>query len=151
MWFLNLLTNASESSSSVASSGGGWQIWVIFGVGILAIVGMSWFNNRSQRKRQQEMQEQLRAIKPGNKVKTIGGICGVVVEVNPEDNTFVLETGNEANGVSYLRFDMIAIYQTDAKKEDAQPAQETQPAQESQPAQEELVAETEESQEAKDE
>ena len=143
MWFLNLLTNASESSSSVASSGGGWQIWVIFGVGILAIVGMSWFNNRSQRKRQQEMQEQLRAIKPGNKVKTIGGICGVVVEVNPEDNTFVLETGNEANGKSYLRFDMIAIYQTDAKKEEAQPTAEAQPVAEEQA--------TEESQETKDE
>ena len=63
----------------------------------------------------------LSAVKPGNKVKTIGGICGVVVEVCPEDNTFVLETGTEKSGKSFIKFDMQAIYQTDAvveKKED---------------------------------
>ena len=56
----------------------------------------------------------LDAIQPGNKVKTIGGICGIVVEVNPDENTFVLETGTEASGKSYLKFDKQAIYQTDA-------------------------------------
>ena len=80
---------------------------------------LSYLSNRNQRKRQQEMQDTLRAIKPGNHVKTIGGICGTVVEVCPEENTFVLETGNEANGKSYIKFDMVAIYQSDAKKEEA--------------------------------
>jgi hypothetical protein len=47
-------------------------------------------------------------------VKTIGGICGVVVEICPEDNTFVLETGTEASGKSYIKFDMQAIYMSDA-------------------------------------
>ena len=56
----------------------------------------------------------LDAIQPGHKVKTIGGICGIVVEVNPEDNTFILETGTEASGKSYLKFDKQAVYQTDA-------------------------------------
>lgn len=69
---------------------------------------------RSQAKKQKEQMEQLNAIQPGNKVKTIGGICGIVVEVCPEDNTFVLETGTEASGKSYLKFDKQAIYQTDA-------------------------------------
>ena len=55
----------------------------------------------------------LNAIKPGNKVKTIGGICGVVVEVC-DDNTFVLETGTEKSGKSYMKFDKQAVYQTDA-------------------------------------
>jgi preprotein translocase subunit YajC len=62
----------------------------------------------------------LNALKPGCKVKTIGGICGVVVEVNREENTFVLETGNEANGKSYIKFDLVAVYQTDAKKDAAE-------------------------------
>ena len=63
----------------------------------------------------------LNAIQPGNKVKTIGGICGVVVEVCPEENTFILETGSETSGKSYIKFDKQAVYQTDAtaKKEDA--------------------------------
>jgi hypothetical protein len=46
-------------------------------------------------------------------VKTIGGICGTVVEVCKEDNTFVLETGSEKSGKSYLRFDKQAVYQSD--------------------------------------
>jgi RNA binding exosome subunit len=62
-------------------------------------------------------------------VKTIGGICGIVVEVNPEDNTFVLETGTEASGKSYLKFDKQAVYQTDAtvkKTEKATLSEETE-------------------------
>ncbi|MBO4939554.1 MAG: preprotein translocase subunit YajC [Clostridia bacterium] len=82
-------------------------------------------NRRSQKKRQEETQNMLDAIQPGNKVKTIGGICGTVVEVCKEDNTFVLETGSDKSGKSYIRFDKQAVYQSDVtvdkneeKKED---------------------------------
>ena len=81
----------------------------------------------------------LNAIKPGNKVKTIGGICGIVVEVCPDDNTFVLETGTENSGKSYIKFDRQAIYQTDAVVEE-QPVKE-EPVEEK-PAEETSVEET---------
>ena len=68
--------------------------------------------------------DMLNAIQPGNKVKTIGGICGVVVEVCPEDNTFVLETGTEASGKSYIKFDKQAVYQTDAVAKKEEPVAE---------------------------
>ena len=95
--------------------------------------------------------DMLNAIQPGSKVKTIGGICGVVVEVCPEDNTFVLETGTEASGKSYIKFDKQAVYQTDAmaKKEETAPVAEV-PAEEpfveetAEPATEEVVEATEE-------
>ena len=83
---------------------------VLFGLIIVWMV----FSKRTQEKRQQETMDMLNAIKPGNKVKTIGGICGIVVEVCPDDNTFVLETGTEASGKSYIKFDKQAVYQTDA-------------------------------------
>ena len=118
MFLWNLLTSSPDNPKE-----GDWMTWVFLGVAVLFIVGMFFFNGRTQKKRQQEMQETLDALKPGCKVKTIGGICGVVVEVDRAENTFVLETGNEANGKSYMKFDMIAIYQTDAKKE-AAPAEE---------------------------
>ena len=118
MFLWNLLTSSSDNQKE-----GDWMTWVFLGVAVLLIVGMFFFNGRTQKKRQQEMQETLDALKPGCKVKTIGGICGVVGEVDRAENTFVLETGNEANGKSYMKFDMIAIYQTDAKKE-AAPAEE---------------------------
>ena len=88
---------------------------IIMMVAVVALL-VVWmvYSNRSQKKRQQERLDTLSAIKPGNKVKTIGGICGVVVEVCPEDNTFVLETGTEASGKSYIKFDKDAVYQTDA-------------------------------------
>ena len=111
MQFLfNLLTSDA--------GGGDWKQKVlsyvlIGGVVVLFIVFMI-YNRRTQKKKQQETENMLNAIQPGNKVKTIGGICGVVVEVDPEDNTFVLETGTEASGKSYLKFDKQAVYQTDA-------------------------------------
>lgn len=101
---------------------------VLFGLIIVWMV----FSKRSQAKRQQETMDMLNAIKPGNKVKTIGGICGIVVEVCPEDNTFVLETGTENSGKSYIKFDKQAVYQTDAVVEKAAPVApaEEQPAEE---------------------
>lgn len=88
--------------------------WVLIIGLVLVIVVFMVLNSRSAKKRQKETQAMLDAIQPGNKVKTIGGVCGIVVEVNPEDNTFILETGTEATGKSYLKFDKQAVYQTDA-------------------------------------
>ena len=115
MWFFNLLTESVSDGSSDGAGGNGKFLLILF-LGIAAVVGMSYLNLRSQKKRQQEMQDRLRMIQPGNRVKTIGGICGTVVEVCLEENTFVLETGSETSGKSYIKFDMVAIYQTDAQK-----------------------------------
>lgn len=104
-----MLTNSSANTQS--GSGGSLLIMAIF---IAIIVVFMIFNSRAQKKRQKETVEMLNALKPGNKVKTIGGICGIVVEICPEDNTFVLETGSEASGKSYIKFDKQAVYQTDA-------------------------------------
>ena len=70
----------------------------------------------------------INSVKPGNKVKTIGGICGIVVEVDAEENTFVLETGTEQSGKCFIKFDKQAIYQTDAivEKTVAAPAEKTE-------------------------
>ncbi len=114
MGFWNLLADAAEdvAEKSWWDQYGGTLILIVVFVGIF--VAMMFFNRSNQKKRQQETDNMLNAIKPGNKVKTIGGICGIVVEVCPEDNTFVLETGTEASGKSYIKFDKQAVYQTDA-------------------------------------
>lgn len=108
----NLLTDGGNGNGN-----GGMLIFLAVVIGLVVVMNV--FSARSQKKKQQAMQEVLNAVKPGTKVKTIGGICGTVVEVCREENTFVLETGNEANGKSYIKFDMVAIYQSDAKKEEA--------------------------------
>ena len=44
-------------------------------------------------------------------IKTIGGVCGFLVEVNNDENTNVIETGTD-DKKSYVKFDKAAIYQT---------------------------------------
>ncbi len=99
--------------------------WIIFGVLIVAIIGLFIFSSRRRKKQEKDAQDLINAVQPGNKVKTIGGICGIVVEVDNEEQTFVLETGTEKSGKCFIKFDRQAIYQTDAavvKKTDEKPA-----------------------------
>ena len=133
-------------SSSAASGGSGGSSLILFGILFFIIIVFMVFNRRTQKKKQQETMNMLDAIKPGNKVKTIGGICGVVVEVCPEDNTFVMETGTEASGKSYLKFDKQAVYQTDAVVA-KEPAPAETPVEETEAKVEEAVFEEEKTEE----
>ena len=102
--------------------------YIIFGVLIVAIIAMFIFSSKRRKKQEEEAKNLIDSVKPGNKVKTIGGICGIVVEVDSEENTFVLETGTEQSGKCFIKFDKQAIYQTDAvvdKAAAAAPAAET--------------------------
>ena len=125
----NLLTSAatsvagSDSEGTTAGCAGG-GLWVIVGIFAVIMFIMSFTSKRSQKKRQEAIMQEHQALRPGNKVKTIGGICGVVVEICPEDNTFVLETGTEASGKSYIKFDMQAIYMSDALATQEAPVEE---------------------------
>jgi preprotein translocase subunit YajC len=105
------LTEGTSSSSGSTTS---YVTYILLAVVIVAMVAMWVISSKRNKKRQKEAEDLINAVKPGNKVKTIGGICGIVVEVNEEENTFVLETGSEASGKCYLKFDKQAIYQTDA-------------------------------------
>ena len=99
-----------------------WLSYVLIGVLVVVLIGAMVLMNRRNKKRQQEAEDLINAVKPGNKVKTIGGVCGIVVEVDEEENTFVLETGSETSGKCYMKFDRQAILQSDAVVEKAQPA-----------------------------
>ena len=123
----NLLTQAGTDTPK--NAGTPWGSYIMIGVLLVVIVVFMVYNRRAQKKRQEETTKMLDAIKPGNKVKTIGGICGVVVEVCNDDNTFILETGSEASGKSYIKLDKQSVFQTDAKAPtEAAPAVEEAPA-----------------------
>ena len=83
-------------------------------------------------------------LKIGDRVKTIGGICGFVAQINDGENTFVLETGLEGNK-SYIKFDKGAIYQTAPAQGNAveKPAQAEKPAEKADEKKEEAVAQPE--------
>ncbi|MBO5045572.1 MAG: preprotein translocase subunit YajC [Clostridia bacterium] len=106
MW--NILAEAAGNESK-------WLSYVLIGVLLVAVIAMFALSGRKNKQRQQEYMEQLAAIRPGHKVKTAGGICGIVVEVCDEDNTVIIETGSEQSGKSYIKMDKELIAQTDAK------------------------------------
>ena len=59
----------------------------------------------SNKKKQKNFNDTINAVKPGSKVKTIGGVCGEVVEIDDEESTFVLKTGTSGGGGGhYLKF-----------------------------------------------
>ncbi len=103
--FYNLL------EESTTKSGSSTLITIVFVVIIVAMIGLLVWQTISGKKKQKEAQNMLNQLKIGDRVKTIGGVCGFVVEINDAENTFVLETGTDANK-SYVKFDKGAIYQT---------------------------------------
>ncbi len=84
---------------------------ILFGVIIVGMIALLVWQSVSGKKKQKEAQDMVNALKKGDRVKTIGGVCGFVYEINNDENTFVLETGSDDNK-SYVKFDKAAIYQT---------------------------------------
>ncbi len=72
------------------AAGGGMMMWVII---IVCIVIMWFFMIRPQRKQQKELQQFRDGLKKGDKIITVGGIYGIVVEVR--DNTLLIEIDND--------------------------------------------------------
>ena len=84
---------------------------IIMIVIVVAIIGLFVWQSFANKKKRKEAQDMMNNLQPGIKIKTIGGICGYLVEVNDAENTFILETGTE-NNKCYIKFDKGAIYQT---------------------------------------
>ena len=115
----------------LAEEGGkGFNLQTLIPIIIIVVLLVAFFvwSFISQRKKQKNFNETIAAVRPGSKVKTIGGIVGTVVEVDDEEGTFVLRTGDSTGNESYMKFDKQAIYQTDAKPEPAAEKQEKEEA-----------------------
>ena len=71
---------------------------------LVLMLGMFFMMNRSQKKQQQERQNLLEAMKVGDGVVTIGGLHGVISEINNSDKTVTLD----CEGI-FLVFDRASI------------------------------------------
>ena len=70
----------------------------------VAMLGLMFFMQRSQKKQEQKRMESLNKLQKGYEVITIGGLYGTVDEVDTEKKTIVLDV----DGV-YLTFELAAI------------------------------------------
>ena len=71
---------------------------------LVAMLGLMFFMQRSQKKQAQKRMESLNKLQKGYEVITIGGLYGTVDEVDTEKRTIVLDV----DGV-YLTFELAAI------------------------------------------
>ena len=108
MLLFNLLLEVEDAAKN---EGGGIGSWIIMGVLVIAIIGLFVWSNISNKKKRKAEQEMVTSLKIGDRVMTIGGVCGFVAQINDAENSFVLETGLEDNK-SFIKFDKRAIYQT---------------------------------------
>lgn len=67
-----------QAAGAQGAAGGQWTMWVML---LLIFVVMWFFMIRPQRKQQKELQKFRDGLQKGDKVVTIGGIFGTVVEI----------------------------------------------------------------------
>jgi preprotein translocase subunit YajC len=84
--------NAADGETAAADQpqgGNSWSMWIMLAL----IFGVMWFFMiRPQKKQQKELQKFRDSLQKGDKVVTIGGIYGTVVEV--KDATVLVEVDN---------------------------------------------------------
>lgn len=70
---------------------------------------------KPQKKEQQKRQELLNSLKKGDKIITIGGICGTITDIS--EKRVMVEVAENVN-VSFVRTAISGFQSTDARKED---------------------------------
>ncbi len=104
-------TGADAAATGAAATGAGGVLAMITSMlpMVLVIVLLYFIMIRPQRKREKELKAQIDAMKVGDKVVTIGGICGKVCRI--KDEYVFIETGNigTPDEKSVLKFERSAI------------------------------------------
>ena len=81
---------APAAPTSNSPLGSPWFMFVLLG----GLVLMFWWSSRSRRKQQAKHKEMLSTLKKGDKVVTIGGIMGTIIEARPEEITVKVDETN---------------------------------------------------------
>lgn len=113
-----LLAQAQSAAQSDAAGGAGQMnsigsmiLWMVI------LFGFLWFfmirPQQSEQKRRQSMWD---GIKVYDKIVTVGGIHGVVTQVNTEDGTLIVRIDESANVKVRLEISCVALVETDAKE-----------------------------------
>lgn len=85
------------ADSTEGSSGSSWIMLVILGVFFVAMILMTVIPQRKQKKKMQDMMSSLAV---GDKIMTIGGFVGAIVEINAENDRYTINVGSDENPVN---------------------------------------------------
>ena len=85
-------------TANPAASGMGSTVFML----VMMVAIMYFVMIRPENKRKKEAEQMRAAVKKGDKVVTIGGIVGVVVDV--KENKFVMETGADQVRIEFEKW-----------------------------------------------
>lgn len=88
-----LLGQASQPGAAPAAPPD--MFWRMFFPLILAMMVFWWISSRAQKKERQKAQDMLNSIKRNDRIQTIGGVLGTVVDVR--DNEVVVKVDESSN------------------------------------------------------
>ena len=117
-----------------AAQPGGSMTTILLFVGMFALMYFTIL--RPQKKQQQQRQEMMNGMQRGDRVITIGGLHGVIDEINNEDKTVTLD----CEGV-YLVFNLNAIGKVLPRTQEAKVDEEADKATDTSVAEESVVEE----------
>ncbi|MBS7299151.1 MAG: preprotein translocase subunit YajC [Eubacteriales bacterium] len=102
-------TDAAATGAAGAGAGGVIAMITSMLPMVLVIVLLYLIMIRPQRKKEKELKAQIDAMKVGDKIVTIGGICGKVARI--KDDYVFIETGNigTPDEKSVIKFERSAI------------------------------------------
>ena len=115
LYFLETTTGTTD-----AAAGGGMSMIVM----LIAMIAVFYFMMiRPENKRKKEAEAMRSALKVGDKITTIGGVVGTVVDV--KDDKFVIETSADRVRVEFAKW-ALSTNETGAEraKEEAKKAEE---------------------------
>lgn len=95
-------------------SGAGIMNFVIMG---LFIVGMYFLLIRPNSKRKKQEDQMRSSLEVGDEITTIGGICGRIVSIKDDSDTFIIETGSDRDKIKIKKW-AVASCETEKKTEE---------------------------------
>jgi preprotein translocase subunit YajC len=109
--FNTIIAYATETQQTTApaQSGGIMELIISFLPMILIFVLLYWMMIRPQKKQQKAQQAMRAALKVGDKVITIGGICGKVAKIKDEYIWVESSMPGAPDDKSYIKFKRNAI------------------------------------------
>lgn len=112
--FTTVFAEGEQASAAGGSMGGIMSIaWIV-----ILFVLMYFMLIRPQRKQQKEQQKMLNALEVGDKVVTIGGICGKVTKIKDDNVWIVTGRSTEEAEKCCIQFERGSIKSVDKKIEE---------------------------------
>ena len=83
----------------------------------LIFVGMYFLMIRPNSKRKKQEDQMRSSLEVGDEITTIGGICGRIVSIKDDSDTFIIETGSDRDKIKIKKW-AVASCETAKKTEE---------------------------------